>query len=164
MNVRILASSWNHTRKAEIQFLRSLEDISGAYKNVKIEVVSTLEHDTSKCSKKCKTFCHVSILFQKLFKVPATPDQQKIPFSRVNHNKYMVTDNAAYIGTSNWSGDYFVNTAGVGLVMEPSMASPKKKNPLAVRDQLQSVFERDWDSPYSSLLSELPVEEYNSFE
>lgn len=24
----------------------------------------------------------------------------------------MVTDTAAYIGTSNWSGDYFINTAG----------------------------------------------------
>ena len=27
-----------------------------------------------------------------------TPAQEKIPFGRVNHNKYMVTDNAAYIG------------------------------------------------------------------
>lgn len=25
----------------------------------------------------------------------------------------MVTDESAYIGTSNWSGDYFTNTAGV---------------------------------------------------
>lgn len=24
----------------------------------------------------------------------------------------MVTDISAYIGTSNWSGDYFINTAG----------------------------------------------------
>jgi hypothetical protein len=31
--------------------------------------------------------------------VPVTsPDQTKIPFARVNHNKYMVTDQAAYIG------------------------------------------------------------------
>jgi phospholipase D3/4 len=35
---------------------------------------------------------------QKWFKVPSTPEQAKIPFARVNHNKYMVTDNAAYIG------------------------------------------------------------------
>ena len=29
----------------------------------------------------------------KLFTVPAfTPAQEKIPFARVNHNKYMVTD------------------------------------------------------------------------
>ena len=27
-----------------------------------------------------------------------TPAEKRIPFSRVNHNKYMVTDNTAYIG------------------------------------------------------------------
>lgn len=72
----------------------------------------------------------------------------------------MVTDNAAYIGTSNWSGDYFVDTAGVGLVIEPSMANPKKKNPLPVRDQLQSVFERDWNSPYAAPLPQLLNDEF----
>lgn len=35
---------------------------------------------------------------QKLFRVPASPEQAEIPYSRVNHNKYMVTDNTAYIG------------------------------------------------------------------
>lgn len=38
-------------------------------------------------------------MFQKLFEVPVySEDQEKIPFSRVNHNKYMVTDKHAYIG------------------------------------------------------------------
>ena len=43
--------------------------------------------------------------FQKLFEVPAyTEAQKRIPYARVNHNKYMVTDNAAYIGeTSSFS-------------------------------------------------------------
>ena len=40
-----------------------------------------------------------SLKLQKLFIVPAfTEAQAKIPFARVNHNKYMVTDNVAYIG------------------------------------------------------------------
>lgn len=30
--------------------------------------------------------------------VPASPKQKEIPFARVNHNKYMVTDKVAYIG------------------------------------------------------------------
>lgn len=30
--------------------------------------------------------------------VPASPKQKEIPFARVNHNKYMVTDKIAYIG------------------------------------------------------------------
>lgn len=38
-------------------------------------------------------------MFQKLFQVPSyTAAQSQIPFARVNHNKYMVTDNTAYIG------------------------------------------------------------------
>lgn len=30
--------------------------------------------------------------------VPTSPEQKEIPFARVNHNKYMVTDKIAYIG------------------------------------------------------------------
>ena len=30
--------------------------------------------------------------------VPSSPKQKEIPFARVNHNKYMVTDKIAYIG------------------------------------------------------------------
>lgn len=37
-------------------------------------------------------------LFQRLFVVPSNPRQKGIPFARVNHNKYMVTDKIAYIG------------------------------------------------------------------
>ena len=36
-------------------------------------------------------------LTQRLFEVPPVKNKT-IPFTRVNHNKYMVTDNAAYIG------------------------------------------------------------------
>lgn len=35
---------------------------------------------------------------QKLFVVPADEAQARIPYSRVNHNKYMVTERATYIG------------------------------------------------------------------
>ena len=92
----------------------------------------------------------LSFVLQKLFKVPSTEEQGKIPYARVNHNKYMVTDKTAYIGTSNWSGDYFVNTAGVGLVV-----GKVKNGTSAVRDQLQAVFERDWNSPYTRRLHEM---------
>lgn len=84
---------------------------------------------------------------QKRFIVPASDDQAKIPFGRVNHNKYMVTDKVAYIGTSNWSGDYFVDTAGVGLIL----ADPENHNSSisTIRDDLASIFERDWNSKYT---------------
>ena len=56
----------------------------------------------------------------RLFKVPAfTPEQKKIPYARVNHNKYMVTERSGYIGTSNWEADYFVNTGGIGFAFTP---------------------------------------------
>ena len=40
----------------------------------------------------------MSCMLQKAFVVPAVGNQTRIPFARVNHNKYMVTDHVAYIG------------------------------------------------------------------
>lgn len=80
--------------------------------------------------------------------MPATEDQKKIPFGRVNHNKYMVTDQVAYIGTSNWSGDYFIDTAGIGFVSQDTVHD-RSDNVTTLRSQLASVFERDWHSKYA---------------
>ncbi|EEC05250.1 conserved hypothetical protein [Ixodes scapularis] len=86
--------------------------------------------------------------FSKYFVVPTcTPEQEKVPYARVNHNKYMVTDNKVYIGTSNWSPDYFINSGGVGLIMDQSHNSSSPRQP--IREQLESVFKRDWDSEYA---------------
>jgi hypothetical protein len=41
VQVHLLISNWNHTRKAAHYFLRSLIDISGSYRGVVVEVVST---------------------------------------------------------------------------------------------------------------------------
>lgn len=54
-------------------------------------------------------------------------------------------------GTSNWSADYFVNTAGSALVVNQTSTSSSEST---VREQLQAVFERDWDSPYSTPLNQ----------
>lgn len=80
--------------------------------------------------------------------MPATLDQSHIPFGRVNNNKYMVTDKVAYIGTSNWSGDYFVNIAGVGLVLEDSVID-RNESTQTIRTDLARVFGRDWNSKYA---------------
>lgn len=53
------------------------------------------------------------------------------------------------VGTSNWSGDYFVQTAGSALVLDETGAGA------TVRAQLQAIFQRDWDSPYSTDLGSL---------
>lgn len=121
IHIRLLISSWKYSSKLEIPFLKSLVELTDSYTGVKIEVVSF-------CIYICLHFVYfysiiififytwyciyIDFIFQKRFVVPTNPDFDKIPFSRVNHNKYMVTDATAYIGTSNWSGDYFINTAG----------------------------------------------------
>lgn len=46
-------------------------------------------------------------------------------------------------GTSNWSGDYFIATGGVGVIVEGLTD---------IRDQLESVFTRDWNSEFAYTL------------
>lgn len=102
------------------------------------------------------TFFHRNI-YAKMFLVPSNASQAEIPFARVNHNKYMVTDNVAYIGTSNWAGDYFINTAGVAMVANETGNDPAAYgggSSGSLRAQLQAVFDRDWFSPYALNFSE----------
>ncbi|KAM6958754.1 5'-3' exonuclease PLD3 [Aplochiton taeniatus] len=124
VKVRLLVSCWGSTQPVMLAFLSSLASIQEAKSKLDIQV--------------------------RLFVVPSSPSQKKIPFARVNHNKYMVTDKVAYIGTSNWSGDYFVNTAGSGLVVNQTTAQTQEPT---VQSQLKAVFERDWNSAYSKPLT-----------
>ncbi|XP_055880137.1 5'-3' exonuclease PLD3-like [Biomphalaria glabrata] len=120
VEVFLMASHWAHSEKDMYSFLRSLRDLHGTKdRTVNIEV--------------------------KLFTVkPNTPIQSHIPYARVNHNKYMITDQHAYIGTSNWAGDYFVSTGGVGFVLEEAEEGGTLKG------QLLQVFLRDWHSVYAA--------------
>lgn len=61
-----------------------------------------------------------------------------------------------FLGTSNWSGDYFVSTGGVGLIVTQPKPEEKEQyvTTLPVRQQVEDIFRRDWDSKYS-----LPVED-----
>ena len=123
VHVRLLGSHWNHTRSSMALFLKSLSALSNG-----------------------KVF--KGSIETRLFNVPSfTPAEREIPFARVNHNKYMVTDKVAYIGTSNWSADYFVSTGGVGIAL-----STTARNETNLHDQLESIFERDWNSKYSQVV------------
>ncbi|XP_073974399.1 5'-3' exonuclease PLD3-like isoform X3 [Rhodnius prolixus] len=114
VELRLLISFWNYTNPAQKYFLKSLSDLSGLFKGVSLSV--------------------------KFFVVPSTAAQRKISHARVNHNKYMVTDNTAYIGTSNWVGDYFTKTGGVGIITAGNTT---------LRAQLENIFLRDWNSEFS---------------
>jgi phospholipase D3/4 len=123
VNIRLLISLWNHTSSDLIGFLSSLKELS-KIPRVKLEV--------------------------KLFVVPIyTEEQLEIPFGRVNHNKYMVTDKCAYIGTSNWSGDYFVRTGGISATITSTTNKGNKRNEKDLRAQTEELFLRDWNSKYA---------------
>jgi phospholipase D3/4 len=52
-------------------------------------------------------------------------------------------------GTSNWSGDYFTSTGGVGLVIENNVDGHDHLLNYTVSAQLNDIFMRDWMSTYA---------------
>jgi len=77
----------------------------------------------------------------RLFRVPDLPDlDPQIPFTRVAHSKYIVTDNGAWVSTQNLYADYWLDTGGMSLNF---------RNAPAVVDTLTDKFLRDWDSEYA---------------
>lgn len=46
-------------------------------------------------------------------------------------------------GTSNWTEDYFSDSAGVSITFEPIVFSSEDVN---LVDQLEGIFVRDWNS------------------
>ncbi|CAD5232320.1 unnamed protein product [Bursaphelenchus xylophilus] len=132
VQVRILISKWPSTRAAVMAHLRSLTALD-----------STLPCDFDRNAKKCKEGTKGSIQV-KVFQVP--PYNVTIPYTRVNHAKYMISDYTATVCTSNWSADYFINTGGVSIVMKSEDARTESK---IVKD-LREIFERDWDSEYAT--------------
>jgi len=64
-----------------------------------------------------------------------------IPYSRVEHCKYFVSDNKlSWISTSNWEWGYFYNSRNATLII-----NNKKINSI-----LAEVFYKDWNGPYTS--------------
>lgn len=66
-----------------------------------------------------------------------------IPFARVIHAKYAVFDGTdAWLGSSNWKGDYFHNGRNVGAWLTRTPVGAK----------LRRSFEQVWNSPYAETL------------
>ncbi|TRZ18082.1 hypothetical protein HGM15179_008990 [Zosterops borbonicus] len=75
-------------------------------------------------------------------------EQKNTSLPKLNRNKYMVTDGAAYIGNFDWVGNAFTQNAGAGLVINQADAG----NSTSIIKQLKAVFERDWYSHYAKSL------------
>ena len=66
-----------------------------------------------------------------------------IPFARVAHAKYMVVDGkSAWIGTSNWEGDYFTVSRNVGLFVDGKV----------IAERLGRIFEDGFGGAYAEPL------------
>ncbi|CAN9514699.1 unnamed protein product [Ophioblennius macclurei] len=126
VHVKLLVSCWKHSPNSMFTFLQSLVVLN-----------------------RPPLRCDISV---NVFTVPSTEAQKKIPYARVNHAKYMVTDRVLYIGTSNWSENYFTRTAGVGLVVNQT-GSHVDQGQQTLQSQAEDLFLRDWSSPYSRALA-----------
>nr|XP_033808924.1 phospholipase D4 [Geotrypetes seraphini] len=127
VQIQLLISCWMHTDPSMFAYLKSLRALNDHQANLTVDV--------------------------KIFIVPVG-NHSSIPFCRVNHSKYMITDKGVYVGTSNWSEDYFSSTAGVGLVISQATSYSQSKN-WTIQEQLNGVFQRDWNSKYSISIDEL---------
>lgn len=126
VKVRLLFSNWSHAKPEELMWYRSLNAVqSDSLGGGGIQV--------------------------KMFKVPIMDNfEGKIPYARVKHDKFMVTDNGLYIGTSNWSADYFINTCGVSVNI-----SPGDQGMPHIIEQMQELFERDFTSEFSNEINQV---------
>jgi phospholipase D3/4 len=66
----------------------------------------------------------------------------------------MVTEKASFIGTSNWEEDYYTTTAGVTFVLEPVKKLVKQTSHPDLRQQMEQIFIRDYNSPLTRHLPE----------
>lgn len=70
-----------------------------------------------------------------------------LEFARVSHAKYMVVDGArAWVGTSNWEGDYFFQSRNVSVFSRAP----------ALAQTLARVFEHGWSGRYARDISSAP--------
>merc|ERR1712080_622319 len=87
----------------------------------------------------------------KLFELPPS---KKIPKSRYSHSKYMVSEKAAYISTSNWSSDFY-NTGGISLVMQEDTPEVGERTGISKLEEVKNIFLRDWNSKYAFDIDEV---------
>ncbi|XP_076001852.1 inactive phospholipase D5 [Genypterus blacodes] len=118
VRVRLLISLWKQTHPLTFNFVTSLKSLCMQLNNCSLEV--------------------------KFF----SPKEQNNDIQQgFNHNKYVVTDNAVYIGNHDWVGSDFALNAGVGLVIKVQQSL--KDRGVTILEQIKASFERDWKSRYA---------------
>ncbi|XP_046885983.1 inactive phospholipase D5-like [Hypomesus transpacificus] len=128
VRVRLLVSCWEQTHPLTFNFVWSLK---------------TLCMQQTNCSLEVKFF---------------SPSQQwDGTVHGINHNRFMVTDRAVYIGNLDWVGNEFAFNGGAGMVINQEEGVEQKN--LTIVDQIRATFDRDWYSHYTRTLqpNKIPV-------
>uniref|UniRef100_A0A1A7WR87 Phospholipase D family, member 5 n=1 Tax=Iconisemion striatum TaxID=60296 RepID=A0A1A7WR87_9TELE len=120
VRIRLLISCWEKTHPLTFNFIWSLKSLCMEQGN---------------CSLEAKFF---------------SPTQKHGSLNVMNHNRFMVTDRAVYLGNLDWVGNEFIYNAGAGLVISHPETITERN--FSVVEQLQAVFERDWFSRYTRTL------------
>ncbi|CAL8330246.1 unnamed protein product [Lota lota] len=121
VRVLLLISYWNKTHPLTLNFATSLKSLCIELHNCSLEV--------------------------KFFERKEQRDDIQ---HGLNHNKYIVTDNAVYIGNHDWVGREFAINAGVGLMIQ--MKHSLEDRGITIVEQVRDAFQRDWGSRYAKNL------------
>ncbi|XP_044069339.1 inactive phospholipase D5-like isoform X2 [Siniperca chuatsi] len=121
VRVRLLVSCWEKTDPLTFNFIWSLRSLCMEQANCSLEA--------------------------KFFNPRVQRDGS---LQGINHNRFMVTDQAIYLGNLDWVGNEFSFNAGVGLVISQPEGIEDRNS--TVVEQLRAAFERDWFSHYTRSL------------
>ncbi|XP_074602745.1 5'-3' exonuclease PLD3-like [Brevipalpus obovatus] len=126
ININFLGTRWKYTKRNMLLSLKSLNKLRYVKWGGSINV--------------------------KLLTVPSTEAQSLVDHSRVNHCKFIVTDNMLYLSTNNWSPNYFEKTAGVSFSLMFDSPALESSDSVDLRTRLEQVHARDWHSEYSTYI------------
>jgi len=147
INIQLLTYSPEYRGKAYYEVLDNALR-NAAVRGVKVKLLC------SDWSKRHPTIDHLkslSLVPNIEVKLSTIPEHAAgfIPYARVDHCKYLLVDGDRFwIGTSNWSKDYFYNSRNVGLIINDSVLAKTVKE----------FFESSWNSPYAYFVD--PCKEY----
>ncbi|XP_061645492.1 inactive phospholipase D5-like isoform X1 [Phyllopteryx taeniolatus] len=129
VRVRLLISCWENTHPLTFNFVWSLRSLCMEQTNCSLEA--------------------------KFFNPRLQRDGN---LQGINHNRFMVTERAIYLGNLDWVGNEFTYNAGVGLVISLTEGVQEEKNTTVV-EQFRAAFERDWFSSYTRSLqaNKIPI-------
>ena len=128
------------TRSKEIKYDRIDNALrSAASRGVKVKIIFSdwaIRDEATDFIKSLSAEKNIEIKFSSIPQYSAG----FIPYSRVEHCKYFISDNnISWISSSNWEQSYFKNSRNATIVTEN----------LKINEELEKVFYRSWDSNFT---------------